>query len=292
MKKLLLSLLAILFISIALAQNVGIGTTTPDSSAQLDVSSTTKGFLPPRMTVAQRNAIPNPVTGLMIWCIDCDELQVYNGTDWVNMVRGTACIYNVPSVVICNKTWTLKNLNVSTYRNGDPIPKVTDNAAWAALTTGAYCYYNNDSATYAVTYGKLYNWYAVNDPRGLAPAGWHVPSDAEWNILVKCLDPLADTLYCNICNVAGGPMKETGTAHWIPPNTGATNSSGFTGLPNGYRFFNGSSFGSNGLMGHFWSSTVHSAPFAWYRFLFNTGDGLYGDFDYKTYGFSVRCLRD
>ena len=99
-------------------------------------------------------------------------------------------------------------------------------AAWATLTTGAYCYYNNDSATYAATYGKLYNWYAVNDPRGLAPAGWHVPSDAEWTELINCLGGE---------DVAGGKMKAV-SALWYSPNTGATNSSGFTGLPGGYRF--------------------------------------------------------
>jgi uncharacterized protein (TIGR02145 family) len=92
-----------------------------------------------------------------------------------------------------------KNLNVSKYKNGDIIPQVTDGTQWANLTTGAWCWYNNDSATYAATYGKLYNWYAVNDPRGLAPEGWHVPSDGEWNILIKYLDPIADTFCGSRC---------------------------------------------------------------------------------------------
>src|SRR6266487_1634854 len=128
----------------------------------------------------------------------------------------------IPSIKICDQVWMLKNLDVSTYRNGDPIPKISDNAAWLALTTGAYCYYDNDSANYAATYGKLYNWFAVNDPRGLAPAGWHVPTDAEFTTLVEtCLGGW---------QVAGGKMKEIGTTHWASPNEGATNSSGFTGL--------------------------------------------------------------
>src|ERR1035437_4904310 len=131
---------------------------------------------------------------------------------------------SIPSVTICTQSWMLKNLDVSTYRNGDLIPEVTDGSAWSALTAGAWCWYNNDSATNASTYGKLYNWYAVNDPRGLAPTGWHVPSDAEWTTLSTCLGGNA---------VAGGAMKETGTTHWTSPNTGATNSSGFTGLPGG-----------------------------------------------------------
>jgi len=98
-----------------------------------------------------------------------------------------------PVITICNQVWVQKNLNVSRYSNGDPIPNVTDNLQWATLTTGAWCWYNNDSATYAAVYGKLYNWYAVNDPRGLAPAGWHIPSESDWNKLEKCVDPLADT---------------------------------------------------------------------------------------------------
>lgn len=127
------------------------------------------------------------------------------------------------TVTICNQTWTKSNLNVSKYRNGDVIPQVQDATQWANLTTGAWCYYNNDTANGAV-YGKLYNWYAVNDPRGLAPQGWHVPSDDEWTTLTTCLGGEA---------VAGGKMKEVGTAHWLSPNTGATDESGFAGLPGG-----------------------------------------------------------
>src|SRR5436190_23369500 len=129
------------------------------------------------------------------------------------------------SVTICDQVWMIKNLDVSTYRNGDPIPEVTDPSQWAGLTTGAWCYYENNSANGTI-YGKLYNWYAVNDPRGLAPLGWHVPSDEELTTLTSCLGGVF---------VAGGTMKETGTTHWLAPNTEATNSSGWTGLPGGYR---------------------------------------------------------
>jgi len=177
MKIILTSFIALFFINITKAQNVGIGTSTPQASAQLDVSSTTKGLLPPRMTSVQRDAIPGPVAGLQIWCIDCKQMQVYDGNVW--RTAGAVPV-NYPVVWICCNPWMTKNLEVSTYRNGDPIPKVTNGAAWASLTTGAYCYYNNDSTTYAATYGKLYNWYAVNDPRGLAPEGWHIPTDFEW----------------------------------------------------------------------------------------------------------------
>ena len=144
-------------------------------------------------------------------------------------------------VQIGNQIWMTKNLNVSRYRNGDPIPQVTDPIQWNNLTTGAWCYYANNTANGKI-YGKLYNWYAVNDPRGLAPIGWHVPSDTEWTILTSSLGGQF---------VAGGKMKST--TLWNSPNAAATNSSGFFGLPGGY-CYQGFSFPS-GNTGHWWSST-------------------------------------
>ena len=122
---------------------------------------------------------------------------------------------------IGTQIWMTRNLTVSQYRNGDIIPEVTDPAAWAALTTGAWCYYNNDPANGPI-YGKLYNWYAVNDSRGLAPNGYHIPTTTEWTTLTNTLGGLS---------LAGGDLKEAGITHWSDPNTGATNNSGFTGLP-------------------------------------------------------------
>lgn len=190
-----------------------------------------------------------------------------------------------PSVTICNQTWMLKNLDVSKYRNGDDIPQVTDFTLWAGLTTGAWCYYQNNSAN-GTTYGKLYNWYAVNDPRGLAPLGWHVPSDAEWTTLETCLNPISPT------GNVGGKMKETGTTNWATPNTGATNSSGFTGLPGGFRYYYGA-FSVVGGYGTWWSSTEYNITSdAWARYLsFNNGN-IARFTNFKLYGFSVRCLRD
>ena len=262
--------------------SMGIGTTTPATSAKLDISSTTQGFLPPRLTIAQRNGISNPAEGLEIWNTDCKELQVFNGTTWTNMIGGIACLGYIPSITICNQVWMQKNLDVSTYRNGDPIPQVTDASLWANLTTGAWCWYNNDSATYGATYGKLYNWYAVNDTRGLAPQGWHVPSDAEWSTLSTCLGGDA---------VAGGKMKEAGTAHWGSPNAGADNSSGFAGLPGGYRDYDGT-FLNVGNLGVWWSSTEASTTFAWYRYLYYYSGIINRNSASKQDGFSVRCLRD
>jgi uncharacterized protein (TIGR02145 family) len=186
------------------------------------------------------------------------------------------------SVGICCQNWMTKNLDVDTYRNGDAIPKVEDGAAWAALTTGAYCYYNNDSTSYAAIYGKLYNWYAVNDPRGLAPEGWHVPTDFEWTTTVDCLGG---------STVASGLMKEIGTTHWITPNTGATNLSGFTGLPGGDRNVNGS-FNFIGFSGSSWSSTEGNAADAWNRSLYYNDVNVHRFLNGKKFGFYVRCLRD
>jgi uncharacterized protein (TIGR02145 family) len=192
-------------------------------------------------------------------------------------------------------------LDVTTYRDGTPIPQVTDPTAWSNLTTGAWCYYNNNAANNA-TYGKLYNWYAaagiydaasLANPalrKNLAPTGWHVPTDAEWSTLINCLDPTANG-GANTPNVAGGAMKENGTTHWTTPNTGATNSSGFTGLPGGYRYFIGS-FYYFGLFGYWWSSSEIDPTTAWARALnFSSGSADRGN-AYKTGGFSVRCLRD
>jgi uncharacterized protein (TIGR02145 family) len=185
---------------------------------------------------------------------------------------------------ICGKDWMKKNLDVSTYRNGDPIPQVTDATAWAGLTTGAWCWYENNSENGTV-YGKLYNWYAVNDPRGLAPAGWHVPTDAEWTALGVCLG--GDI-------VAGGKLKEAGTTHWQSPNTDATNESLFTALPAGYRNYDGILFYNINYETYFWSSTEGSdATRGKARWLASYNGSLNNDGDDDVHsGVSVRCIRD
>jgi len=184
-------------------------------------------------------------------------------------------------ITIGTQTWTLKNLDVVTYRNGDPIPQVQDDTAWVNLTTGAWCYYVNNTGN-GTTYGKLYNWYAVNDPRGLAPNGYHIPTDAEWSILT---DYLGGTV------TAGGKMKEAGTSHWLSPNTGATNSSGFTGLPGGTRDYYGY-FYDIGAYGNWWSSSEYDTDYAWYRYLTSNYGNVGRSAFFKLNGFSVRCLRD
>lgn len=183
------------------------------------------------------------------------------------------------SVTIGTQVWMDKNLGVSYYRNGDKIPQVTDSAKWSRLTTGAWCWYNNDSAKYAV-YGKLYNWYAINDPRGLAPEGWHVSSDAEWLTTASFLS-----------THVGGKMKETGISHWFDPNIDATNSTGFTGLPGGYRSNTGQ-FCYVAYLGLWWTSTSYNSSVAWYRRMLCYSATLDRWRFQKRMGFSVRCIKD
>lgn len=184
-----------------------------------------------------------------------------------------------PTVSIGTQCWSQKNLNVSKYRNGDTIPQVTDQSQWDSLTTGAWCYNYNDPNNEG-TFGKLYNWYAVNDPRGLAPTGWHVPSDGEWTTLTTFLGGL---------DIAGGKMKATSL--WQSPNVGATNSSGFTGLPGGNRSTIGP-FPSIGVNGLWWSSTELNSTDAWYRYLYYNNTLVYQVTLGKKAGFSVRCIKD
>ncbi len=186
------------------------------------------------------------------------------------------------TVKIGNQNWTITNLDVSAYRNGDVIPYVEDASEWAKLTKGAWCYYDNKTANGPI-YGKLYNLYAVTDKRGLAPKGFHIPTDAEWTIL---------TDYLGGKDAAGGKMKEAGTSHWLSPNTGATNKSGFKALPGGYRY-SGGTFGFFGNYGLWWSSSEGGNDIlAWDRFLY-FNDAVVGRFDdFERSGMSVRCIAD
>ena len=182
-------------------------------------------------------------------------------------------------VQIGTQVWMTKNLNVSRYRNGDPIPQITDPIVWLTSTTGAWCYYENNTS-YGKIYGKLYNWYAVNDPRGLAPVGWHVPIEAEWSGLVN---------YLGGASVAGGKMKSI--TDWVSPNSGATNSSGFTGLSSGRRSFNGV-FNNKGYNGYWWSSSDYFPFDTWHCYLVYDFPVANVSSASKNYGLSVRCIKD
>jgi uncharacterized protein (TIGR02145 family) len=190
----------------------------------------------------------------------------------------TATSVDEGEVAIGKQVWTTKNLEVETYRNGEVIPQVQDANAWVNLKTGAWCYYENNTAN-GSSYGKLYNWYAVNDPRGLAPKGYHIPTDNEWTILSENLGGASE---------AGTKMKSS--SGW-KNNGNGTNTTGFAGLPGGYRNDDGNFF-YIGANGGWWSSSESNTDNAWGRPLNgNSGNVGRGSLD-KQSGLSVRCLRD
>ena len=193
------------------------------------------------------------------------------------------------TITIGTQTWMAENLRTTIYRNGKSIPEVTDNATWITITEGAYCsYHNSRNADTILTFGRLYNWYAVSDSQNIAPEGWHVPSDEEWATLISFLGGDSN---------AGEKLKETGILHWFQ-NPYSTNESGFTALPAGYRYVAAGEFVGLGLISFWWSST--EADTAWYD------NPLWARYRYVGYldpacgrgnwikqlGFSVRCIKD
>jgi uncharacterized protein (TIGR02145 family) len=197
----------------------------------------------------------------------------------ISAILFASCGSKLDQVTIGNQVWMTKNLDVSTFRNGDPIPQAQTDADWQNAGENkqpAWCYYDNDPSN-GTKYGKLYNWYAIIDPRGLAPKGYHIPSDVEWTILENYLGP-----------DAGKKMKST--SGWIE-NGNSTNISGFSGLPGGSRSVDGRIYGIGGD-GEWWSSTERNTYDVWYRGL-NFYDVVVSRASYyKEVGLSVRCLRD
>jgi len=184
------------------------------------------------------------------------------------------------TVTIGKQIWMTKNLNVDHYRNGDSIPEVRDLRKWDTLTSGAWSYYENSDSLGNI-YGKFYNWFAVNDPRGLSPVGFHIPSVNEWDTLI---------IFLGGENIAAGKLKEAGTSHWNSPNKGA-NESGFTSLPGGIRFGCGT-YGDVGNGSFYWSSTDTNAMYAWGWYLSSKYNIIGKEYYAKVYGFSVRCVKD
>ncbi|NVO20026.1 MAG: fibrobacter succinogenes major paralogous domain-containing protein [Bacteroidetes bacterium] len=278
----------------SISGNVGIGTNTPNSSAIVEISSSNKGLLPPRMTAAQITQINSPATGLLVYQTDANSgYYFYNGSAWTFLGTGNGYSSNVIdidgngylTVKIGDQEWMAENLKVTHYRNGDVIPNITNGSTWSSLTTGAYCWYNNDPFTNKSTYGALYNWFAVNDSRNLCPTGWHVPADWEWNTLETFLGGQT---------IAGGKMKAA--LIWTSPNNGATNTSGFSGIPAGLICYNGcvnfTGFLNLGSEGDWWSSTQFDATSASSRSMIYYIVDIYHYGSNKTNGFSVRCIRD
>ncbi len=207
-----------------------------------------------------------------------------NQIDSIIFAKNPNTLYDIEGneyqfITIGSQVWMAENLKSTKYNDGSAIPLVTDNADWAALNTPAFCWYNNDQATYQNTYGALYNWFAVNSGK-LCPVGWHVPSDAEWATL---------TLFLGGENVAGGKLKSLEL--WNSPNTGATNETGFSALPGGNRNRMGS-FGNMLEYGSWWSSTEFWGSNAADRYIGHDASNLYRSLPTKVPGLSVRCIKD
>ena len=220
---------------------------------------------------------------ILVSCSAAQEnIQPSTSNDSVKDIDGNS----YKTVKIGNQWWMAENLKVTHFRNGDEIPCVTDNDQWFNLTSGAYCNYNNDTANVAL-YGRLYNWYAAVDSRNIAPEGWHVPTDDEWQELVEFLG--GDTL-------AGGKMKGTGTIEggdglWYEPNKGATNESGFSALPAGGRTYDVATDVA-GSYAYFWSTKNYHHWYGWHRYLYYNNAEVYRYNYYNQFGFSVRCIKD
>ncbi|MFD1258356.1 fibrobacter succinogenes major paralogous domain-containing protein [Mucilaginibacter terrae] len=186
------------------------------------------------------------------------------------------------TIIIGKQVWMAENLKVTHYNNGCEIPQIKEDKAWRELNIGAYCNYNNKKTNSAI-YGNLYNWYAVNDDRKLAPKGWHVPTQEEWNILID---------YLGGNTTAGSKVKATGTKYWEVPNTTSTNQSGFNAIPGGNRNNNGM-FENLGFSASFWSSTTEpKVDFAKNYSLISGITAIKADVDDRKCGLNVRCLKD
>ncbi|MCE2771265.1 MAG: fibronectin type III domain-containing protein [Saprospiraceae bacterium] len=227
------------------------------------------------------SAASTAVTPAVPFVCGTSTINDFDGNPYYTVLIGTQC-------------WTKENLKVTKYNDGTVIPDLTASTSNPWANSGARTEYVAAGVTgYVGTFGYLYNWYAVNDPSKLCPAGWHVPTDSDWNKLVKYLDSGADTssTSSNQSASAGSMMKEMGTTLWNSPNTGANNSSGFSAGPGGYRTDIGS---FNGIRDFaiFWSATEDSTGRAWIRRL-NNGDGDVSRIDiFESFGASIRCLRD
>jgi uncharacterized protein (TIGR02145 family) len=228
-------------------------------------------------------------TTLILSCYKNEQIITNNTTQTIQEPVPQESI----TIQIGNQNWIKKNLDVVTYRNGDTIPQVTDPKEWSNLTTGAWCYYNNDPEMGKI-YGKLYNWYAVNDSRGLAPEGYRIPSESDYSILID---------YLGGDSIAGSKLKESGLSHWQTINNVGTNDFNFSSLPGGIRGESGS-FCRIGKQFQTWSCTYHEG-----NPCIPEGTGgsycIYGEtimnvdyskiYSYKLplfYGVSIRCIKN
>jgi uncharacterized protein (TIGR02145 family) len=221
-----------------------------------------------------------------IWSFTTLE-QANGDTNIITDYEGN--VYN--TVKIGDQLWMAENLAATKYNDGTDIPEVTGDLEWWELKTPAYCWYKNNESIYKDLYGALYNGYAVTTGN-LCPIGWHVPTDDEWKQLEMYLgmsQSEADNTWWRGTN-EGGKLMEAGTDHWYTPNSGATNESGFTALPGGYR--NNTGCLNHLVMAHFWSSTDCNSDEAWYRHLWISYEQIKRNCGGKNLGFSIRCIKD
>jgi uncharacterized protein (TIGR02145 family) len=218
----------------------------------------------------------------LVACSDDDSPTISNsggGTSEVTFTDIDGNVYH--EVKIGTQTWMKENLKTTRYRNGAYLSTNLSDIDWQTNITGACADYNNDPPI-TVVYGKLYNWYATTNPLGLCPTNWHVPSDSEWTVMAN---------YLGGDSIAGGKMKEIGLTHWSAPNFSASDSSGFKGLPGGYRLPTGAYYNIYAV-GFWWSSTQDSLTGAYFRSLNYLNDDCFRNSYKETYGFSVRCIKD
>ena len=215
----------------------------------------------------------------------CGAANVHNpNLNYGSMTDQEGNVYK--TIVIGTQEWMAENLKTSIYRNGDLIPNITNAAEWSGLSTGAWVFYNNDSL-YECPYGRLYNWYSVSDSRHVCPSGWHEPTEIEWTILTNFLGGES---------VAGGKLKATligpseNYGMWYEPNLSATNESGFSGLPGGFRTFD-NAFEYIGDFGAWWGGAIDIYSSIFHNLSY--GSGSFSTFqEFKYVGYSVRCLKD
>jgi uncharacterized protein (TIGR02145 family) len=269
--------------------NISFSSTVVDISSLTGTSKTVNTLLSNTLYY-WRLAASNSV-GVSAW----SSVWSFTTAPPVTVTDADGNVYN--TVTIGTQTWTVENLRTTKYNDGTAIPNVTNTTSWRNLTTPGYCWYNNDATTYKATYGALYNWYAVNTGK-LAPAGWHVPTDAEWTTLENYLiangynyDGTTTGNYIAKAMAAQTNWTTYSTVGTIGCNLSANNRSGFSALPGGYRGVNGG-FDDIGYDGGWWSATEGGASDAYGRYLFYNDSYLDRDISFKSCGLSVRLVRD
>jgi uncharacterized protein (TIGR02145 family) len=304
-----INLLFLFLISIcSFAQSIGIGTTTPNSNAKLDISDSTKGLLIPRLDSFHRKQIAN-TKGLLVYDTNYNSFWYNNGLNWVNMnnqnsfnntspvpilqpIDADGNVY--PITKIGSQIWMASNLKTTHFSNGDSIDLISNAFTWTNTTSPAFCFYNNDSENNNL-FGKLYNYYAVKDTRGLCPYGWHIPSDSEWTVLRNHISG-----YGNLLKVAGVKYWQT-----LPATSSSygNNQSGFSALPAGkrshpYSSSNPVTFTSQYFETLYWSTNTQISqlpPYSLYVlswFISSDQNVLYSNWIQAESGLSCRCIKD